>query len=451
MNKNLDLGTTKVSKLMFTLALPAVISQIVNMLYNIVDRIYIGNIPDEGVVALTGLGLCFPIIMLVSAFSSLLGMGGAPKVAIAMGRNDKEEAEKILGNATAMLLIMAVILMTVLLVFGEPLLMLFGASEKTLPYALDYLRIYAIGTLFVQISLGLNPYIMTQGFSKISMYTVLIGAITNIVLDPIFIFYFDMGVQGAALATTIAQAVSAIWVLVFLTGKKTNLKIKKVNLKLDLNIIMPIILLGLSPFIMMATESVLNICFNISLQKYGGDLAVGAMTILSSVMNLCLMPLQGICQGAQPIISYNFGANQLDRVKKAMFLQVAICGGFTIVIWALLMLSPEIFIMIFNRDVALMEITTWAMRIYMACLFAIGFQMACQQTFIALGYAKTSLILACLRKVILLIPLIFILPNFYENKVFGVFLAEPVADIIAAVTTVIVFSITISKFMKTDK
>ncbi len=433
------LGEEKISKLIFQLAMPAVISQLVNMLYNVVDRMYIGNIPDIGVNALTGLGLCFPIIMLVSAFSSLFGMGGAPKAAIQMGKGDNEKAEKILGNCTSALIISAILLMSILLIFGEDLLYLFGASDQTIMYALDYLRIYSIGTIFVQISLGLNMFITTQGFAKISMMTVIIGALINIILDPIFIFVLDLGVQGAAIATTIAQAVSAIWVFKFLVGPKTKLKIRPRNLMIERKIILPIIGLGLSPFIMMSTESILNICFNVSLQKYGGDLAVGAMTIISSVMTLCYMPIQGITQGTQPIISFNYGAGNRHRVKQAIKLQVLICASYSCFLWIITSSFPQVFITIFNQDPALMSITTWCMRIYMFGLFTLGLQIACQQTFIALGYAKVSLLLACLRKIVLLIPLIFILPNFWDNKVYAVFLAEPVADITAATITLIVF------------
>ena len=436
---NNKLGQGSVGKLMFSLAVPAVISQVINMLYNIVDRMYIGHIPVIGVDALTGLGLCFPIIMIVSAFSSLFGMGGAPKAAIQMGKGDYKKAENILGNCATCLFISAIILMTVLLLWGKDLLYLFGASEDTIGYSLHYLSIYSFGTIFVQISLGLNMFITTQGFAKYSMLTVIIGAVTNIILDPIFIFGFNMGVQGAALATTIAQALSAIWVIKFLLGKKTKLKIRKENLRIKKNIILPIMALGLSPFIMQSTESVLNICFNVSLQNYGGDLAVGAMTIMSSIMSLCFMPLQGITQGAQPIISYNYGARKMDRVKSAIKLQICICVTFTFLCWLAILLAPKIFISVFNNDTQLLDTAVWSIRIYLACLFTLGLQVSCQQTFVALGYAKISLFLACLRKLILLIPLIFILPYFNENKVFAVFLAEPVADVLSVLTTFTIF------------
>ncbi len=446
-NKNV-LGEGSVGKLLFSLAFPAVVSQLVNMLYNIVDRMYIGNIPGIGVTALTGLGLCFPIIMIVSAFSALFGMGGAPQAAIAMGRGDDQRAENIMGNCVTALLISAVVLTSTLLLFGEKLLFMFGASDETIVYALDYLNIYAFGTIFVQIALGLNMFITTQGFAKFSMLTVVIGAVINIILDPIFIFGLNMGVKGAALATTIAQCISAIWVLKFLLGKKTKLKIKLPNMRFKANIIVPVMALGLSPFIMQSTESILNICFNVSLQKYGGDLAVGAMTIIGSIMTLCIMPVQGITQGAQPIISYNYGAGKYDRVKKAIKLQLIFCESFAVLFWLSVMLLPQLYISIFNSDAQLVEITTWCIRVYMSGTLLFGFQLTCQQSFVALGYAKVSLLLACLRKIILLIPLIFILPNFFENKVFAVFLAEPVADITAAIVTTTVFFTIIKKQLK---
>lgn len=450
MNNSEELGQGSVGKLMLKLALPAVTSQLVNMLYNIVDRMYIGNIPEVGAMALTGLGLCFPILMIVAAVSSLFGVGGAPKAAIEMGKKNEEKAEQILGNSFSALLIGGIVLQICLFFFGEKLLLLFGASENSIGYALDYLNIYAIGTICVQISLGLNLFITTQGFAKYSMLTVLIGAILNIVLDPIFIFQFNMGVQGAALATVISQTVSALWVLKFLTGKKTRLKLKKKHMVLKKEIIFPIMALGLAPFVMQSTESILNICFNISLYKYGGDLAVGTMTILASVMSLCFMPLQGITQGAQPIISYNYGAGKLDRVKTAIKIQITICAIFTFLCWGVSMLIPEVFIGIFNDDEALVSMATWCMRVYLGGIFSLGIQVGCQQTFVALGFARVSLLLACLRKIILLIPLIFILPNFFENKVFAVFLAEPIADLLATSVTVTVFLIMTKKYLKVE-
>ncbi len=440
-----DFGTGSIGKLLFSMAVPAITAQIINLLYNIVDRMYIGHIPVIGATALTGVGVTFPIITLITAFSSLIGMGGAARAAIFMGRRDNNMAEEILGNCCAALLCISVVLTTVILLFCEPLLMAFGASADTIGYGTGYLRIYAAGTIFVQIVMGLNMFITSQGFAQVGMKTTIIGAVCNIVLDPVFIFLFDMGVEGAALATIISQAVSAVWVLVFLSGKKTILRIRFSKLRLNPKIIGPVMALGVSPFIMQSTESLLSICFNTQLQRFGGDLAVGAMAILSSVMQFGMLPLMGMTQGAQPIISYNFGARNAGRVKKAFQLLLACSMVFTFVLWAGCMLIPKAFVLIFSSDPALTEISVWALRIYMGTFLFFGAQIACQQTFIALGQAAVSLFLALLRKVILLIPLIFILPRFFSDQVFAVFLAEPVADLLAVLITVLMFT---SRFRK---
>ena len=434
-----DLGSGNVRSLLLTLAIPAVVAQVINLLYNIVDRIYIGHIPESGTNALTGVGLCLPILMLVNAFATLAGGGGAPRAAIAMGQGKKEDAENILGNCFSTLIIIAIILTVTLSLTAEPLLWLFGASENTIPYAMDYMRIYLLGSIFVLIVMGMNPFLTTQGFAKFAMITTVIGAVINIVLDPIFIFGLNMGVSGAALATIISQCVSAIWVLRFLTGKQTILKLQLKNLKLKASVILPCLALGISGFIMLSTESLLSISFNSSLSKFGGDLAVGSMTIISSVSQLITLPLSGICQGAQPIVSYNFGAGNKERVLSVFKYTLLICASYTTLGWILTMTVPQVFAGIFSSDAALIENAAWCMRIYMAGIFAFGFQISCQQTFVALGQAKTSLLLACLRKLVLLIPLIFILPIFFENKVLAVFLAEPVSDIVAAAVTTIIF------------
>jgi len=449
--KNSQLGEGSVGKLMMKLAIPAIVAQLVNLLYNMVDRIYIGHIPETGDLALTGLGLCFPIIMIVTAFANLIGAGGAPRIAIHMGRGEQEEAEKIVGSGVAALIFIAVVITVSLEIAGVPILRLFGASDKTLPYALDYMRIYVLGTICVMFSLGLNPYITTQGFSKDAMKTVIIGAVCNIILDPIFIFGFGMGVKGAALATIISQGVSAVWVVFFLHSKKSILKIRRKYLKLDMKVLGPVLALGVSPFIMTATESAINICFNMSLSKYGGDVAVGAMTILSSIMQLQMMPVQGLSQGAQPIMSYNYGARNIDRVKKANRLLTICCFGYTMIFWVAVQLFPELFVKIFNNTPELLSTTTWALRIYMAVSGLFGIQMAVQQTFVSLGQAKLSLFIACLRKIILLIPLIFILPNFFTDKVFAVFLAEPVSDFLSVAVATILFLLNINKILAKSK
>ena len=451
MDKNVSspLGTAPIGKLMVKMALPTVVAQIVNLLYNIVDRIYIGHIEGVGADALTGVGLCLPMIMLMNAFAMLGAAGGAPRAAIALGQGRKEEAERILGNCSSMLLLFSAMITTVFLLFAEPLLRLFGASDATLPFALKYMNIYSCGAVFVLLVLGLNTFLTTQGFSNFAMVTTLIGAIINIILDPILIFGFRMGVRGAAIATVISQAVGSCWVLWFLVkGKKTILRLRLSQMKLIGSVVGPCLGLGISGFVMMATEAFLSISFNASLQEFGGDIAVGSMTIISSCSQLALMPASGICQGCQPIVSYNFGAGNMDRVKACFKRQLLLCGGYTTAFWALSMLFPQVLVQIFNSDPALVEHTVWTMRVYMAGIFAMGFQLTCQQCFMALGQAKVSLLLACLRKLILLIPLIFVLPLFIENKVFAVFLAEPVSDILAATVTVTVFTARFNKILK---
>lgn len=447
---NQDMGSGNVKKLLASLAVPAVVAQVINLLYNVVDRIYIGHIPKIGASALTGVGLFMPILMLINAFAMLAGSGGAPRAAIAMGKKDNDTAEKIVGNCFSLLLGFAVVLTAVFYFSAPTLLRLFGASSVTLPYAVDYARIYILGSVFVLIVMGMNPFITTQGFAKISMLTTVIGAVINIILDPIFIFVLEMGVKGAALATVLSQAVGALWILRFLSGKKTILRLKKENMRLILNVILPCLGLGISTFVMLSTESLLSISFTSSLSRYGGDIAVGAMTIITSVSQLVTMPLQGICQGGQPIISYNYGAGNKSRVKEAFFTQFGACILYTSLFWTALMIVPQIFAGMFTNDTALMKYTTWAIRIYMAGTFSVGFQISCQQSFMALGQAKVSLLLACLRKIILLIPLIFILPLFFADKVFAVFLAEPVSDIVAAAVTTITFLTQFNKILKKE-
>lgn len=434
------LGTEKISKLMFKLAVPSVVAQLVNLLYNMVDRVYIGHMAEVGSLALTGVGVCMPVIMLVSAFACLVGMGGAPQVSICMGKKEYDKAEKIMGNCLIFLIAISIILTATFLIFGERLLMVFGASANTIGFAMDYMRIYVLGTIFVQLALGMNMFITCQGFTKVSMMSVVIGAVLNIILDPILIFVFDLGVKGAALATIISQAVSAVWVVSFLSGKKTGIKLKKKYFRIDFKVLAPCIGLGVSPFIMQATESVINVCFNSSLLKYGGDLAVGAMTVLATVMQFSMLPLQGLTQGAQPITSYNYGAGNPKRVKESFSLLLKVCLAYSMILWILIMLMPDKFVMMFNSNPNLVEYGSWAMRIYFAVSGIFGIQIACQQTFIAIGNAKTSLFLAILRKILLLIPLIYILPMFFENKAMAVYMAEPFADAIAVLTTAILFT-----------
>ncbi len=437
-NKSIDLGTGKIGKLLFTLAIPTIIGQVVNLLYNIIDRIFIGKMPN-GDLAMAGVGVAMPIILLVAAFAMLLAAGGAPLTAIEMGKQDNDKAEEIMGNSLVMLIGVGLILTIVFLIFKEPILWAFGASEVTIGYGLDYLSIYLIGTVFVQIALGMNLYINTQGFTKIGMITVMLGAVINIVLDPILIFSLNMGVKGAALATIISQGISAIFILKFLFSKKSILKIRKKYLKINKKLALSMLALGIAPFIMQSTESLVLVSLNNQLARYGGDLAIGAMTIMSSIMQLITMPLMGLTQGAQPIMSYNFGAKQMDRVKSTFKLLFAACLSYSFVVVVSIMILPEFFVSVFNNKPELVEITSWAMRIYFVGMSLFGAQIACQQTFLALGQAKISLIIAMLRKIVLLVPLIFILPMFMKDGLTAVLLAEPVADIIAIISTVIIF------------
>ena len=429
------LGTAPIGKLLLKLSIPTVIAQLINMLYNVVDRIYIGHIPGEGSLALTGVGVCMPIIMIVTAFAALISSGGAPRASICMGKQDNKSAEQILGNCFSLQIVVSIVLTVVLLIWNKDLLMAFGASKNTLGYATDYMRIYALGTLFVQLTLGMNAFITAQGFTTTSMVSVLIGAICNITLDPVFIFVFNMGVKGAALATVLSQAISTIWVVVFLSGKKTQLHLRKKYMGLKPKIFLPCVALGLATFIMQASESVVTVCFNSSLLHYGGDIAVGAMTILTSVMQFAMLPLQGIAQGSQPIASYNYGAKNADRVKKTFRLLVITCLTYSTLLWAAVQIIPKVFVSIFTSDAKLVAFTAPMLKIYLGGLFLFGIQIACQITFTSLGKAVNSIIVAVMRKFVLLLPLIYIMPHVVSNPTIGVYMAEPIADIIAVLFT----------------
>lgn len=442
------LSSAPIGRLLFKLAVPTVLAQLINMLYNIVDRIYIGHMPVEGDLALTGVGVCMPIIMFVSAFAALISSGGAPRASIFMGKGDNDAAEKTMGGCLSLQIFISVLLTAVLLIWNRDFLLAFGASENTIGYAADYMNIYAIGTIFVQLTLGMNAYITAQGFAKIGMFTVLIGAVCNIVLDPIFIFALGMGVQGAALATILSQGISCVWVLVFLCGKKTLLKIRRSNLKISPSVVFPCIALGLAPFIMQSSESIISVCFNSSLLKYGGDVAVGAMTILTSVMQFAMMPLQGLAQGAQPILSYNFGARNPDRVKRTFRLLLTVSLAYSCLLWALIMLFPRLFAGIFTPDTALLGFAAGALRVYCAVLVIFGIQVACQMTFVSLGKAGCSIIVAVMRKFVLLLPLIYIMPRLMENKTMAVYTAEPVADVLAVTFTAVLFAFQFKKAMR---
>lgn len=444
-NDKTFLGTEPVGRLLLKLAVPTVIAQLVNMLYNIVDRIYIGHMPGDGSLALTGVGVCMPLILIISAFSAFVASGGAPKASIFMGKGDYDSAEKILGGCVTMQIVISVVLTVVLRIFGKKLLLAFGASENTISYALSYMNIYVLGTLFVELTLGLNAFITGQGFAKVGMITVLIGAAANIILDPIFIFLFKMGVAGAALATVISQGISCVWVLVFLCGKKSAVRLKVENLIGGVRLLAPCVVLGLSTFIMQSSESVISVCFNSSLLKYGGDIAVGAMTILSSVMQFAMLPLQGIAQGAQPVTGYNFGAGNGERVKKSFKILLILSVSYSTLLWLTIMAFPQMYAHLFTNNAQLIEFSAGALRIYCAAMFMFGIQIACQMTFISIGNAVCSIALAVLRKFVLLIPLIYILPNFMSDKTAAVYTAEPTADMIAVVCTALLFA---SRFKK---
>ena len=440
-----ELGSAPVGRLVIRLAIPTVIAQLVNLLYNIVDRIYIGHMPEVGATALTGVGLCFPVIFLISAFSMLMAQGGAPLAAIEMGKQNHRKAEKIMGGCFGSLIITAVILTALFLVFGEKLLWIFGASENTIGYAMEYMKVYTAGSLFVMTALGMNFFITTQGYTGFSMLATVLGAVTNIALDPLFIFTFNMGVKGAAYATVISQALSACFVVFFLVGKRTKLKLRIKYFVPKLKMMLPIYALGLGPFVMQATEALLQIAFNSSLQKYGGDMAVAAMTIAGTVMQMMWLPAQGIGQGAQPIISYNYGAGNAQRVKQAVKYMFIIACAYMFVLWCAVELFPQVFINLFSDNEAVYETTTWALRIYIAAVGLMGLQASSQQFFMAIGKAKASLFIALLRKVIVLIPLIYILPHLFEDKVFAVFLAEPVADFISICVCTTLFAVVFKK------
>ena len=442
------LGSAPIGKLLFKLAIPTVVAQLINMLYNIVDRIYIGHMPEVGDLALTGVGVCMPIILIVSAFAALVGSGGAPRASIFMGKKDIDTAERILGACFGLQIIVSVILTAVLLIWNRDLLLAFGASGNTVEYATAYMNVYAIGTIFVQLTLGMNAFISAQGFTKISMISVIVGAVTNIALDPLFIYGLNMGVRGAALATIISQAVSTVWVVYFLCSKKTILHLRTKNLIPSPKIVLPCLALGSATFIMQASESVISICFNSSLLHYGGDLAVGAMAILTSVMQFAMLPPQGIAQGAQPILSYNYGAKNADRVKKAYKTLLTVCVIYSVVLWLAVMLMPRVFVSIFTPDPTLIDFAAKALRIYYCGMVLFGIQIACQMTFVSLGNAPSSILVAVVRKFVLLLPLIYIVPHLASDPTTGVYMAEPIADVTAVTFTAILFIFQFKKALK---
>lgn len=440
------LGTMPIGKLILSMAVPAVAAQLINVLYNIIDRVYIGHIAGYGDMALTGVGVTFPIIMLISAFSAFAGMGGAPLASIQLGKKDYKGAEKILGNSAGMLFVFSVVLTLFFMIFKTPILYAFGASDVIIGYARDYITIYLVGTIFVQFALGLNIFISGQGQARTAMLSVLIGAITNIVLDPILIFGFHMGVKGAALATVLSQALSAAWVVRFLISDKSVIRLRLSNMRIQTEIVKQIAALGISPFIMQATESFVSITLNSGLQRYGGDLYVGTMSIMASVMQLIVVPIQGVTQGVQPIISYNYGAGNGARVKEAFGKLLMSCFVGTFLLAGIAIVKPGIYAGIFTDNQTLIALTCKVMPVYFLGITIFGIQSACQSTFLALGQAKVSLFIALLRKVILLIPLAVVLPKYMG--VMGIYRAEPIADIISVITTGTLFFITFKRLMR---
>ena len=447
-DKERRMGTEPIGRLMISMAVPSIVAQVINILYNIVDRIYIGHIEGVGMEALTGVGVTFPIITLISAFSAFAGAGGAPLAAIWLGKGDRKRAEKILGNGVSMLLFFSLLLMGFFYAFEKPLLYLFGASDATIPYAVDYISIYLLGTVFVELALGLNAFIISQGQSRIAMMAVLIGAAVNIILDPIFIFGFQMGVKGAARATVISQALSALWTVGFLISKRSSLTIKPEAMKPDLHIIGSVIALGVSPFIMRATESLISVVLNSGLQRYGGDIYVGSLTIMQSVMQMYAAPLGGFTQGVQPIISYNFGAGNFDRVKKLYRSMIASCFLFSAIATIFVIIFPGFFAGMFTNDAALIRLVEQMMPIFMFGMLVFGLQQGIQPTFLALGQAKISFFIAIFRKVILLVPLALILP--LKFGVMGIYYAEPISDVLSATMAAVLFLLNIKKIVSKE-
>lgn len=441
MRNDEKLGTAPLGRLMLSLALPTVLAQLINVLYNIVDRIYIGHMQGDGNLALTGVGVTLPIITLIAAFSAFAGAGGAPLAAIELGKKDERKASLIMGNSAWLLVFFSIVLTIGFLIFKIPILHAFGASSKTITYANDYITIYLLGTIFVQLALGLNAFISGQGAAKAAMLSVLIGAVINIVLDPIFIFALHLGVRGAALATVISQFVSAVWVVSFLKSKRSVLYLKLA--RPDKSLILKIAALGIAPFVMQSTESLVTITFNTGLQRYGGDLYVGSMSILMSIMQLIVIPVNGITQGVQPIVSYNYGAGNRLRVKETVIRLVSVCLLGTLILAGVAIFCPSIYASMFTNDAELVALTCRIMPIFFLGIAIFGIQAACQSTFLALGQAKVSLFIAMLRKIILLIPLALILPKFLGVK--GIYIAEPVSDVISVIVTSVLCVITLKR------
>ncbi|MCM1136536.1 MAG: MATE family efflux transporter [Clostridium sp.] len=438
-NEENKLAKERIPKLLWSLAIPAICAQLITLFYNLIDRIFIGRM-ENGIMAMGAIGICAPVVTVVSAFCGLFGQGGAPLAAISMGKGDKEEEEEYLGNSFWMLVVSSAVIMAVVLIFQTPLLTLFGASENTLPYAKQYITVYCLGTVFIQLTVGMNYYITTQGFAKTAMITTMLGGVLNMLLDPVFIFALHMGVRGAALATVISQFISFLWVMRFLFGKKTSLRLHPGTIRLSAPRLKEIMVLGSAPFFMNISEGVLNICFNNQALRFGGDIAVGAMTILFSIFQFMLLPVEGVAQGSQPIIGYNYGAGKFDRVRETVKLSVISTLTFTMCATAAVMLAPGFFIGIFNSNPELVLLGKNMLRIYIGGMFVLGLNSTCQETYNSLGEGKKAFFFAFYRKVILLIPLLYILPHALPAwGVMAVMLAEPIADIVTTATNAVHF------------
>ena len=441
MQQKNDFSKGDLKKTIIRLSLPLILAQMVNVLYNVVDRIYIGRMPGVGVTVLAGVGLTFPIITMVSAFAALAGNGGAPLCSIARGEKDDEKAERIMGNSFVMLLLFGVVCMVVGLCIKEPLLWALKASAETFPYANEYLSVYLLGTIFVMISLGLNPYINAQGFTRRGMTSVVIGAAANIILDPVFIYGLDMGVKGAALATVIAQGLSAAYTLAFLTGKKCILRLRLRTMRPDFSIMGRILAMGFSNFTMKLTESAVQLVCNLQLSAFGGDMYITAMTVINSVRQVIMMPMHGLSEGMQPVVGYNYGAKRYDRVKTGIKFMAMVCMGYAFLVWGVTELFPSALIRIFNQDPSLLEVGIPSMRLYFAAFFAMWMQMAGQYSFVSLGKARQATFFSLLRKAFIVVPLTLILPKYIGVN--GVFWAEVVSDLAGSAACFTTFMLTV--------
>ena len=449
-NRN-DFSQGSIYRHIMSLAIPMTIAQMVQVLYNIVDRIYIGHLEAGSSLALTGLGLTFPIITIISAFTNLFGMGGAPLCSIARGKNDMERAETIMGNTFFLLLVSSFILMLASYIFMKPLLYMFGASDTTYPYAKEYLKLYLLGTPFVMLGTGMNGFINSQGFGKMGMMTILLGAIVNIILDPIFIFYFELGISGAAIATILSQLLSAIWVMKFLLGEKTILKLTKKNMRLEGELIKSITGLGLAGFVMSATNGAVQIACNATLKGHGGDIYVGIMTVLSSIRDVIILPIHGVTTGAQPVLGYNYGAKKYDRIKKGIIFVTVVTVIYMLLAWIIVFLYPGSFIKVFSSDMELIVKGIPAMNIYYFGFFMMAFQVAGQSIFVALGQSKQAVFFSLFRKIIVVVPLTLFLPYVADLGIKGVFLAEPISNFVGGTACYIAMLMTIRKILKDER